>query len=218
MKNIKMRYSIILIIICFLFSGQPHIYAQTSTTESQVEFTAGEGPTYPVDPDDPDTSVETDPPVTGSLAIVSVSDFDFGVIPVNAMGGLYDIKTAKPNIQVVDLRGSGTGWEVTASLSEFTNGESESLQGAVIHIYSGAASSLSNAPAPEQQRLALTADGTPKNVITAYTGEGTGLWVMRWYPNADDSAAYVQLEIPPGVATRGKHTATINWVLEDTPD
>lgn len=207
-----------LLVACVLLSARFPVYAQNATTRAQVEFTAGEGPTYPVEPENPGENVTTEPSVEGSLAIVSISHFNFGAKSVTARAGLYDIVTTQPNIQVVDLRGSGTGWKVTASVSKFRSGENESLPGAAIHIYKGRAISLSNSPAPTQAtNLKLPADGSALPVITAQNGAGLGLWVMRWYPSAEETGVYIQLEVPAGIATVGSHTATINWILENAP-
>ena len=222
MKIIIKKYSTILLAVCVLLSTQSYAYAQTAITSAQVVFTAGEGPTYPVDPENPGTDITTEPTVAGSLAIVSVSNFDFGAIPVKTTDGLYDITTDKPNIQVVDLRGSGTGWKVSAGVSSFTSDGSDSLPGASILINNGNPNSLSVSPAPVQHSVELTTDGQAAPVITAAAGAGTGLWVMRWYPPAptgeqEPEGAYVQLSIPAGTATVGNHSATINWTLANTP-
>lgn len=223
-RNVIIKSCVCLPAACVLFTAQPHAYAQNTTTETEIEFSPGTGPTTSVDPENPGNDEDIAPPVSGSLAIVSISDFNFGNMPVTAETGLYDITTVKPNIQVVDLRGSGTGWKVTAAVSNFTSGvsidtdDNTSLPGAVIHIYEGRPNSLSAAPPPVQRKdLVLTTDNKPFPVITAADGAGAGLWVMRWYPDTGGADAFIQLEVPAGVATVGTHTATINWTLSDTP-
>lgn len=217
MKKIR-KLIIYLLAVCLVFPAHTRAFAQTPTTEAQVEITAGTGPTYPVNPEDPGTDIDTEPSVTGSLAIVSISDFNFGSIAVTGGGGLYNITTNQPNVQVVDLRGSGSGWSLSASVTGFTSGGSASLPGARIHIYNGRPNSVvSGAYAPAQiTDLALTTDNTQAKLISAAAGTGMGLWVMRWYPAAAGTA-YIQLDIPAGTATVGTHTATINWTLSDTP-
>lgn len=207
-----------LLAVCFLFSDQFSANAET-TTEATIEITAGTGPTLPVNPEDPSKDLTGEPSVTGSLAILTISNFNFGTITAESAAGLYNITTAQPNIQVVDLRGVGSGWSVSAAVTGFKSNDAPSLPGASIHIYSGRPNSLVSASyAPSQTaNVELTTDNTPVKVITAPGGTGMGLWVMRWYPSSGETTAYVQLEIPAGVAIVGTHTATINWTLKDTP-
>lgn len=226
MKNRTKRQVLYFLTACMLFSLPPHARAETTgettgETKARIEFTEGEGPTYPVNPEDPGTDITTESSVEGSLAIVTVSDFNFGSIRVTGGTGLFNITTVQPNIQVVDLRGTGSGWSVNASVTGFTSGTPAvpSLPGARIHIYNGrpnSVASLTYAPTQLTNRV-LPTDSTEVKVITAAAGTGTGLWVMRWYPPAAETTAYVQLEVPAGAATLGTHTATINWTLGNTP-
>lgn len=216
--NNKNIYIITAIIVFIL----PHrIYAEnTELTEATVEFTYGEGPTLPVNPDNPEEDLVDGNAITGSLAIVSVSDFNFGSIRVAGKTAFYDIVTGRPNIQVVDLRGSGTGWSVSAVVSRFKDSdEAFSLPGASIHVYDGRPNSLALTSSSPLQitGVELPADGSSVKVITAPERTPAGLWVMRWYPPTDSTDAYIKLEIPAGAATVGTHTAKINWVLSDTP-
>lgn len=219
MINRIRKLAICLLAVCVMCAAQPSASADT-TTEATIEITAGTGPTLPVNPEDPNEDLDDETPVTGSLAILSVSNFNFGTISAAAVAVLYDITTYQPNMQVVDLRGVGTGWSVSAAVTGFESGGASSLPGASIHIYSGRPNSLVSALyAPSQiANVELTTDNNPVKVITAPDGTGMGLWVMRWYPSSEEeTTAYVQLEIPAGVATVGTHTATINWTLKDTP-
>jgi len=211
------KLTMCLLAVCTLCAAGPSAWAQTS--EASIEITAGTGPTYPVNPEDPSEDLTDETPVSGSLAILMVSDFNFGAVATATITEKHNTTTFQPNIQVVDLRGTGTGWSVSASVSGFTNGGTPSLSGAVIHIYNGRPTSLVSAqyaPIPIENS-ALTADNSPVKVITAPNGTGMGLWVMRWYPSSEETTPYVQLEIPAGTATLGTHTATINWSLSDTP-
>lgn len=217
MKEKKRIAAVCLMAICVMLSSQSSVLADT-TTEATITITAGTGPTLPVNPENPSIDIDDETPVTGSLAILTVSNFNFGTITAAGVAGLYDITTYQPNIQVVDIRGAGTGWSVSASVTGFNNGTT--LPGASIHISGGRPNSLVSAIyAPTQiANVELTTDGATVKVITAPDGAGMGLWVMRWYPASEEEVtAYVKLEIPEGVATVGTHTATITWELTDTP-
>lgn len=217
----KRKWILYLFAVIILISAQFSVYAQTSgESTAQVEFIAGTGPTYPVNPENPGESIETETPVTGSLVLVSVSNFNFGSsLQISGNTAKYNITTFQPNIQVADLRGTRVGWSVTASLSGFTSGSAPTLQGASIHISNVRPNStVSTEYAPVQTAdIELTSDNAAVKVITASEGNGSGHWVMRWYPPADQTNAYIQLEIPGGTATVGTHTASINWTLQDTP-
>jgi hypothetical protein len=130
----------------------------------------------------------------------------------------YDVSTSKPNIQVVDLRGSSAGWKLEAKVSEFHDKLSldPSLQGAVIHIENGVLDSTTSASyAPTHATdIELSTDNTAKRIITANPGKGNGLWVDRLYKSGD---ALVTLEVPTPVAEASVHQATITWTLSDTP-
>lgn len=215
MKKIIIKYRIFLFAACAILLTLTYAYAQNAKTDATVEFVEGTGPTYPVHPEDPDTD-GNEGPVGGSLAIVSVSDFYFGQIPVMASTQEYAIEPGLPNIQVVDLRGTATGWKVSASMTRFSDGTNPTLPGATILIDNGRPNaSLENlSDPPVQKNVKLTADTEPATILTAAPGAGTGLWVMRWYPPGAERA-YVHLEIPAGSATRGNHSAEINWILAD---
>lgn len=218
MKNIGKVTICLLTSICVLLSAQSSVYA-VSPTQVTIEIKAGTGPTHPVNPEDPGENLVGEPQVTGSLVILSVSHFNFGTITATGTTQKHNITTYQPNIQVVDLRGTGTGWSVSATASGFISNGSSSLPGAVIRIAGARPNSqVSSSYAPTQiANVALTTDNESVKVITAPDGHGMGLWVMRWYPSDEEPAAYITLEIPAGVATLGNHTATINWTLKDTP-
>lgn len=219
MKRFMRKYLMIYLIAFALPILPLYGYASlpNAVTEAQVEFEVGQGPTYPVDPDEPETEGNTGGS-EGSFLIVSVSDFEFGKMTIGATTQWLDIQTLRPNIQVVDLRGTNAGWRVSAAVSRFEDASNNpSLPGAVIHIHNGTPKSTSVSGEPVQiEDVELTADGESFPVITAAPGAGMGLWVMRWYPETE-GPAYVELEVPAGSATLGAHTANIDWVLENGP-
>lgn len=218
MKDAFRKTIIYLLVACVMCAAGPSASAKSSAAEIIIE--AGTGPTKPVDPENPGTEIPGGTEVNGSFVILSVSDFNFDSISASGVTGLYDIKTVQPNIQILDLRGAGTGWSVTASMSSFTSGGDPSLLGASIHIYDGRPNSTAPETfAPSQVAPVELSPASPVKVISAADGDGMGLWVMRWYPSmvGEDTTAYIQLEIPAGSARIGTHTAAITWSLSDGP-
>lgn len=197
------------------------VNAASIGSEANIEFLKGDGPTEPVDPEDPSKPMEPEEPeVTGSLAIIYLSSFNFGSGKTSPETELYDIQTEQPNIQIVDLRGTNTGWALDASVSGFTNAAGKaSLPGAVIHIKGGRLNSaVSPAYAPTvSSDVKLTTDNSPNRILTADSGKGAGLWIDRLYPENEGDPSLTQLEIPAGAITLGSHTAQITWTLSDTP-
>lgn len=212
MKAIIKRTFIYLLAFCMLYTAGPSASAKTSS--ASVKINPSNGPTRPVDPDTLADDLTKDE-VYGDLAILLVSDFNFGVIDVSTVAETYDIYSERPNIQIVDLRGTGKGWSVTATLSEFTDGtEAITLEGSEIYIRNGRPNSkVSMEYAPTPVNATLSSDNEDIKIIDAPINTGMGLWVMRWYPENTQDDAYVQLYIPAGVARMGTHTATITWTL-----
>ncbi|MCC8023011.1 MAG: WxL domain-containing protein [Clostridiales bacterium] len=214
-------FSVMAAMAMFLSFGAAEVFAETGhSSDATVSFTEGTGPTSPVDPENPDEDKDGGEPVYGSLAIVYASDFAFGSGVISSKPMYYDIVTPQPNVQVVDLRGTLSGWELDASVSAFANEAGQpSLPGAVIHIQDGRLNSTSDdSYAPDvHTQIALKTDGSTARILTAQPGKGGGLWVERFYPDGTAQDALVQLEIPAGAAELGAHTATITWTLSNTP-
>lgn len=191
-----------------------------SDTSEYIELDTEEYTARPADPDNVFDDISDASPVTAPLAIVSVCDFDFGEGSISSSRQFYDIKTDKPNIQVADLRQTPSGWKLDACVSPFTgSGGQETLSGSSIRIRNGRINSvtpLSYSPQADTD-IVLTTDGSPARIITAEPGTGQGLWVDRLYPESSANGSYVQLEVPAGIASAGRHTATITWILSNTP-
>lgn len=191
-----------------------------------ITFEAGEGPTNPVDPENPDNPDPEIPPVDGSLSIIHVTDFAFDTAgsghAISNQQESYVVQTVSPNAQVVDLRGNGAGWQLSASLGEFESDVSgqtvtNSLRGAYIKISQVQLATTTGNPstAPTgHTNITLDQDNTPKPVTTAAERSGMGLWVSRFYAGGQNR---VELVVPSGSATVGNHAATITWTLSDAP-
>lgn len=162
----------------------------------------------------------TDPGEGGPLQIKSVSDFVFkGEISEDTR--TYNVQTASTNVQVLDLRGKGTGWTLDAKVEPFIDGdESEALQGSALLIKDGRlVSNTADEYAPEaEQNVRLTTDGTPERILTAKPGTGIGLWTDYFHSENIEEDPYVQLEVPPTlIKVDTTYTAEITWILKSTP-
>lgn len=231
--NLKKRWAISLVSLLTFFSIGTTAYAATSN--ANITFTPGEGAPDVLDPSDPTIPYEPDPNNpsdpqesatgnTGPLTLDYVSSVNFGSQPIQAGTATYESTTLRPFIQVTDRRGTGAGWNVTAELSDFSNGEEESLPGAVIRFTGGdvvTSSATSNASPTPNDEVVLTAGAGENNVVSAAETTGLGSWITRWFPDEDRTDEglnnNVTLEIPAGVATQGNHTATITWTLTAGP-
>lgn len=210
--------------------------AIAADSEASINFTPGDGspdvldPTNPEDEYTPDPEDESDPQdaptgESGPLTLDYVSSVAFGEQSIEAGTVTYDSTTLRPFVQVTDRRGTGSGWDVTASMSDFTDGEETTLPGATLTLSNGTV--ISNSVNPEDEdtprptpegEIVLGADETPATVVTADEGEGLGSWITRWFSSEDETLNdNVTLTIPAGSATTGEHTATITWNLEAVP-
>ena len=183
-------------------------------------------PTDPEQPYEPDPDDPTDPqnPPTGNtgyLTLDYVPSINFGKQTIEGNTEVYESKELRPFIQVSDRRGAGTGWAVTAVVSEFeTNDKQGTLPGAVLSFTNGTVISQSNFyepyPYPE---VKLYPGGESDWVLWAETDTGEGTWINRWFPSdeTNDLNDNVILEVPGGSSTIGEHKATITWTLTDAP-
>lgn len=201
---------------------------KTAESNANISFIAGTGPVAPVDPLNPtdpldteDKDNPTDLPTgdTGALTLDYVSSINFGSHEVSSKSEVYSSTSKKPFIQVSDRRGTGAGWSVSATASQFTDGTNNSLRGAKITFQNGEAvtgSSTSVAPA-SQQKVELPTDGsTSAAVMKATANQGMGTWFNSWMATGATNEK-VSIEVPGGSATVGDHQAKITWKLTDAP-
>lgn len=232
----KQKYVIVfLITILSLFSFGSVISAESSgNSDAIVNFTEGTTPPDVVDPTDPDKPIDkedpenpTNPPTenTGPLSMDYVSSVDFGTNQISSKRAVYESTSKKPFIQVSDARGTGSGWDVTASVSNFVNDSGESsLPGAALSFENGEIKTTSDNvsqdnPPTGSQNIVLATDGTPANVMTANNDQGLGTWIERWFPTKQESSTNnnVTLAVPAGSASTGTHTAEVTWTLTSAP-
>lgn len=164
---------------------------------------------------------ETEATVTfeaGELSLITAPSFDFGVNTITAATEIYNAATTPTALTVSDLRGSGEGWAVTASLSSFelnsTGSGTTTLNGAIITLNNGTVSAENGttATAPTAQAsVQLTAGGASDNVVSAAANAGQGVWSVNW------TTENATLTVLPGTAQVGTSYAVIDWALQSAP-
>lgn len=166
--------------------------ADTGSTQASVSFTGGE------------------------MRLNAVPHFDFGSQSITAAAAELEAATVSPDIQVEDLRGKGTGWNLLVSLSPFTlsEGGTPTLNAAEIHLANPTVNAVNGtigAPPTGYPELVLPSDDTQTPIFAANTNQGMGVWSLSYAPS--DSKLFVK----PGTAAEGSSAATLTWSLQTTP-
>lgn len=149
----------------------------------------------------------------GELLLEEMSSFGFGSHIINAANQKYPVLESKVYLNVLDLRGTGLGWKITAKGGTF-NAPANSLPGTVIELSGGVAvpASAGNPSPNVTQNITLDMDGSASSPIAAaQAGTGLGIWSIEW------NGSNVKLSVPEGIGTVGTHTATITWTLAIAP-
>ena len=237
--KMKLRKLIITLLIGIVSFVSVASVVNAADSDATITFIPGdEAPPVldPTDPDPenpyaPDSDIPGDPDddptgETGPLTLDYVSSVEFGERQIQGTNARYQATTLRPFIQVSDRRGTGAGWNVTAVMTTFQNGElTDSLPGAKLTFTGGSSitvsDNVSNAPNVEQN-IVLDAGGDAETVVTADINDGLGSWITRWYPSEDAEEGFndnVTLQIPAGsnIATENIHTAIISWTLTAGP-
>lgn len=175
----------------------------------------------------PDGTVNNNP---GLLTLDYVSNISFGKQAISATEKTYKSTTLQPFIQITDIRGTGEGWNVHASIDEFskvngdeTTDEEAFLKGATITFNGGDVATNGNGISPQlsgspDEPIVLSTDETITQVVSAEQNEGMGTWVTRWLAEeGSQENQKVKLTLPPGTATTDTYTATITWSLTSGP-
>ncbi|PFJ18059.1 cell surface protein, partial [Bacillus cereus] len=125
-----------------------------ANSKSYINFIADDGSTNPIDPTNPDNPTPPNPidpedpdnggtGNSGELTIDYVSNIQFGTQKIVSGNTTYNAKNKDPFVQVSDKRGTGEGWSLKASASEFKSDDGKVLKGAVLSFKNGQVKSQS---------------------------------------------------------------------------
>lgn len=208
----------------------------SETSEATVTFEENNGVPSLINPDSPKTEFpdeeEKGTENTGPLSLDNVPSIEFGANnEISATEKKYSAlsKDYSPFVQVTDNRGTGAGWQLSASFSEFSSvgqGDEEtkrSLPGAEIILSNGGIvtnGSQSIQPTSgnnDKDFITLTEENTA--IMSAGIDEGMGSWAMVWSDTNEAALVNenIQLKVPGGVAMKDTYTATITWSLTTGP-
>lgn len=202
--------------------------ATRATSNVGVEFVA-ETPTEPVKPVDPTDPTKPLEPGDGGegtgnvgfLTIDYVPNISFGEQKLNRKVTTMNSTTQKPFVQVTDVRGTGQGWNLQASLGEFTNG-THTLPNAKLTLENGAVktgdSVDKNAPITSNKiELTSSKDSDYVDIMGAQADHGMGTWITTWLAQDTKSNDKVTLNLDTRDARVGTYNATVTWNLIQTP-
>lgn len=168
------------------------------------------------------------------------SDFKFGSREIDLNDRFYPEISATP-IQIIvnDLRGAGTGWNVSAKLHEFENvSNSQILSGATIRLRAARATithtdGYLSIPATMPATVTLISGAVPTEEkilvatpVTTPPGAGTGTTKLSFavtpsaasvVNTAPSAAVGIELEVKGASAWAGQYKAVMDWMLNDTP-
>ena len=222
---------------------------QTNTSKSSVGLTPGE----PTEPHELLLNIWHPTKHVGSLTLDAVTGFKFPDITLSSYGeeayaivARDEINGEKPPIdtglgdrgytlgaQVTDVRGTGAGWTLTASVSEFSTGEKK-LKGAIFSfpvstVYSDKFSDKEES-APVSKEAVFDIPNVELPLLVAEADTGLGSWLISFatddrgvnYPWVMDKNGNFyryggpNLYIPQGNLA-GNYVAAITWSLRDAP-
>lgn len=156
----------------------------------------------------------------GTMSISSVPVFNFATdntIPTATT--TYTATSVTGNLVLLDDRGSGAGWKLTAQLSAFSNGSYTGsdaimptaqlqLPSPTITAYNG---NTATAPSTSAAANLTPSEASAHTIITAAVGQGNGGWQAAY------TASGVKLVVNPDNVVSGQSTATITWTLYNAP-
>lgn len=204
-------------------------------SKATVTFKENKGVPSLINPDEPGESFEGGGGTnrTGPLSLDNVPVIEFGDDnEISATEKNYSAvsKDFSPFVQVTDNRGTGTGWDLAASLSGFSSvgqeadGETKkTLPGAEIIlsdgeiVTNGSQSIRPTSGNSNDNIITLTEDSTA--IMSAGENGGMGSWAMVWSDTDVSSGVNpnIQLKVPGGIAMEDTYTATITWSLTTGP-
>ncbi|MGX7149915.1 WxL domain-containing protein [Enterococcus ureasiticus] len=181
--------------------------ASTAASKANVEIIAGDDTNEIIDPIDPPTGNK------GPLVIDAASSFQFGKIKLGTLKKDAEVPEGKQlGIQVTDKRGTGAGWTLLASITEFENADkTKTLKGSV-KIPAGKVNTSASDSSKAAVASEITLNSTAGTVFSATKDNGMGSWSDLFEGNGQK----VELSVPSD-AYVAAYEATINWSLQDAP-
>ncbi|EGO5016480.1 WxL domain-containing protein [Enterococcus faecalis] len=141
----------------------------------------------------------------GPLTLEQAPSFDFGSQQISTSLETYQADGTLP-LSISDLRGTGAGWNVTAKITDFTDG-SNILKGANFTLPDVVPTSQGNGAAPDNG-VQTTLNNADQMILNAQDKTGLGQW--------DAQYNQAELAVPSGNYA-GSYSATIEWTLIDQP-
>lgn len=179
---------------------------QQSTTVVEIE-PGGEEVNPIIDGIKPETNHK------GPLVIDAVSNFNFGKIKLGISNNNALLENGETlGVQVSDTRGTGGGWSLTASISDFSNADSTKKLKAELTIPVGKIKSNSSNLLNPAVAAGATLNESPSKILYAQKDSGMGTWSNSFEGNSQK----VNLVIPTD-SYIDSYSAIINWSLQDAP-
>ncbi|WJP98495.1 WxL domain-containing protein [Macrococcus bovicus] len=202
----------------------------TGTSKATVHFDLPKDAVPVKDPTAPEKDMErstdggtVDNATSAGLSLDYVTNLNFGENKsIEGKDQTFETTTTEPFIQVSDRRGTGDGWNVTAKVDHFKQGETETLDGAKIVLTQGVAKDAVGHPVepdvnPDIELMA-GGDAAPVVIAKAKTDDklasaaGLGTWIISWL-KSNNAASKAELVVPANAASEGTHNADITWTL-----
>ena len=209
-------------------------------TTAKVEFekveTGGENTEKPTPPGggeiEPGPGGET-PETTSDLMITFAPNFDFGTVKLDAKAKVVSAKNLIENeagkvthfVQVKDVRGTHTGWSLSATATALENGDSILDGGSSIQISNfnvkGEEGNMATTPTSTFNEIKF--DGNQTDVMSAGANAGEGVWsglMGKDNTQTEELNNDVKLNLTGTDAVKasvGEYTSTITWNLVGAP-
>lgn len=209
MKSFKTIAGLALIASTTTLFSVPAFAVETSKvpTTANVEIIAGDDENEIIDPIEPPTGQK------GPLVIDAVSSFDFGKIKLGTLTQNAVVPAEKVlGVQVTDKRGTGDGWDLSASITEFENEAKTKTLKASVTIPEGKVNTTASDPTKKAVAKGITLNDQAATVFSATKDNGMGSWSNLFEGNDEK----VKITVPSD-AYVSAYKATINWSLQDAP-
>jgi hypothetical protein len=179
------------------------------TSRGYINLTAGDtGPKEPLEPTVPPGGTGNE----GVLTLDNIAPLHFSTHKLEGKEQVYTSVVENSNIQVTDVRGEETGWNVQVSQTPFKDmaDETKVLKGAKLILPAGVVKPDEGnvSLAPTVQSVEVNADLAV--VMNAAAGTGAGTW--RTVFDKDE----IKLTVPAG-NKKGEYMSTVTWTLMDAP-